>query len=109
VANYRYQEKLFQILINGRTGKVSGERPWSFWKIFGLVAVILLAIGLIVALIAGLQGTSGQPAPRRVGQVDPSFHEQPRGEPVIPVGLCGDRSPIMVRAGPGAKIHPLDA
>lgn len=49
VAHYRYQEKLFQILINGRTGKVSGERPWSFWKIFGLVAVIVLVIGFIVA------------------------------------------------------------
>jgi DNA-directed RNA polymerase subunit RPC12/RpoP len=52
IANYRYHEKLFQILINGRTAKVSGERPWSFWKIFRLVAIILVSIGLIIALIS---------------------------------------------------------
>ncbi len=55
VANYRYREKLFHILINGRTGKVSGERPYSFWKIFGLVALILLAIGAIIALVMSMQ------------------------------------------------------
>lgn len=52
VANYRYQERLFQILINGRTGKVAGERPWSWWKIIRLVLLILLAVGLIVAVMS---------------------------------------------------------
>src|SRR5262249_43467246 len=61
VANYRYREKLFQILINGRTGKVSGERPWSFWKIFRLVALIVLAIGAIIALVMSMQKAGGAP------------------------------------------------
>jgi DNA-directed RNA polymerase subunit RPC12/RpoP len=69
VANYRYQEKLFHILINGRTGKVSGERPWSFWKIAGLVAAILLIIALIMTLAAVFSKQAGNsalnaPAPR---------------------------------------------
>ncbi|MCI0705100.1 MAG: hypothetical protein L0241_28905, partial [Planctomycetia bacterium] len=51
VANYRYHEKLFQILINGRTGKVSGERPWSWMKILRLVAIIVLVVGAIIALV----------------------------------------------------------
>jgi DNA-directed RNA polymerase subunit RPC12/RpoP len=55
VANYHYREKLFQILINGRTGKVAGERPWSVWKILGLVAIILLAIGAVIALVMSMQ------------------------------------------------------
>lgn len=59
VANYRYQDKLFQILINGRTGKVAGERPWSFWKIFSLVAAILIVIGVIIALVMAAQGAKG--------------------------------------------------
>jgi hypothetical protein len=59
VANYRYREKLYHILVNGRTGKVSGERPYSFWKIFGLVALILLAIGAIIALVMSMQGNPG--------------------------------------------------
>ena len=50
IANYRYQEKLFQILINGRTGKVSGERPYSFWKIAGLVVFIIAVVaGIVIA------------------------------------------------------------
>lgn len=53
VAHYRYQEKLFQILVNGRTGKVSGERPWSWWKIVRLIVLILLVIA-IVGFIASL-------------------------------------------------------
>lgn len=44
VANYRYHDKLYQILVNGRTGKISGERPWSAWKIARLVILILLAV-----------------------------------------------------------------
>jgi hypothetical protein len=59
VANYRYREKLYHILVNGRTGKVSGERPYSFWKIFGLVSLILIAIGAIIALVMAMQSNPG--------------------------------------------------
>lgn len=79
VAHYRYQEKLFHILINGRTGKVSGERPYSFWKIFGLVALILLVVALILGAVSLVQkggGSSGGAAPmgRRAdaGQLAPA-------------------------------------
>ena len=53
VAHYRYQDRLFQILINGRTGRLAGERPWSAWKIIRLVLLVLLAalaVGLVVSL-----------------------------------------------------------
>jgi len=53
LAPYRYHEKLYRIAINARTGEVVGTRPYSYWKIFLLVLVILAAIG-IVALIAGI-------------------------------------------------------
>lgn len=51
IAVYRYHDRTFQILVNGRSGKVVGKRPWSTWKIVRLVLLIGLAIGLI-ALIA---------------------------------------------------------
>jgi predicted RNA-binding Zn-ribbon protein involved in translation (DUF1610 family) len=44
VANYRYRDRVFQILVNGRTGKLAGERPWSAWKIARLIILILLAL-----------------------------------------------------------------
>ena len=34
---YRYGGKPFRFLVNGRTGEVQGERPWSVWKILAAV------------------------------------------------------------------------
>ena len=56
VANYRYRDRLFQIVINGRNGKLSGERPYSWWKIIGLVAAVLLAIAILMTLGGLLSG-----------------------------------------------------
>ncbi|HVK14275.1 MAG TPA: hypothetical protein VM597_36375, partial [Gemmataceae bacterium] len=44
VANYRYRDRLFQVLVNGRSGAVAGDRPWSWWKIGRLIFLIVLAI-----------------------------------------------------------------
>lgn len=49
---YRYNGKLFQILVNGRTGEIQGDRPYSFWKIALLVVTILVVI-LILVLVFG--------------------------------------------------------
>lgn len=48
LAAYKYQGKTYRFVVNGRTGRVQGERPWSAWKI--AVAVVL---GLIVAAAVG--------------------------------------------------------
>ena len=48
LAAYKYRGRTFRFVVNGRTGRVQGERPYSAWKI--TFAVI---IGLIIALIAG--------------------------------------------------------
>jgi hypothetical protein len=49
---YRFRDKVYQIVVNGRTGEVQGERPYSFWKIFFFV-LALVALLLIVALVFG--------------------------------------------------------
>ena len=51
VAVYRYHEKTFQILVNGRSGKVTGYRPWSKWKIARLVGLVLLGIIAVIVLV----------------------------------------------------------
>ena len=48
VSTYRYRGKSFQFLINGRTGEVQGERPYSGWKI----AFLVLFIGAVIATVA---------------------------------------------------------
>ncbi|MBC7785787.1 MAG: hypothetical protein H7144_18320 [Burkholderiales bacterium] len=55
ISAYRYKDKTFRFAINGRTGTVFGQRPWSAWKIVSLVAVILLAILIIVGIVAAAQ------------------------------------------------------
>jgi DNA-directed RNA polymerase subunit RPC12/RpoP len=46
-AAFRYKDKPYRFVINGRTGQVQGERPYSGWKIsFAVIAAVLLAIGI---------------------------------------------------------------
>ncbi len=47
ISAYRFKNKVYRFLVNGRTGEVQGERPYSFWKIFFFVLACL-------AVIAGL-------------------------------------------------------
>jgi DNA-directed RNA polymerase subunit RPC12/RpoP len=56
VAVYRYREKTYQILVNGRTGRVAGYRPWSAWKIARLVALVLLVAAIIIFLVVYFGG-----------------------------------------------------
>lgn len=48
LAAYKYRGKTYRFVVNGRTGRVQGERPYSAWKI-----AFAVFIGLILALIAG--------------------------------------------------------
>ena len=52
VGAYRFRGKVFQVVVNGRTGEVQGERPYSFWKIFLLAAAVLLLV-VTLALVFG--------------------------------------------------------
>lgn len=48
MAAYKYNGKSYRFLVNGQTGEVQGERPWSAWKI--AFAVIFLAIVILGAV-----------------------------------------------------------
>ena len=48
LAAYKYQGQTYRFVVNGRTGRVQGERPYSKWKI--ALAVLL---GLVIALTVG--------------------------------------------------------
>lgn len=50
VAAYRYNDKVYRFLVNGETGKVSGEAPYSFWKIFFAVVAAILVFVLFMQL-----------------------------------------------------------
>ena len=52
LSSYRYRNKLFQFLINARTGEVAGERPYSRWKIAFAVLAGLITLGVIILLVS---------------------------------------------------------
>jgi LSD1 subclass zinc finger protein len=47
ICSYRYNDKIFRFLVNGRTGEVQGERPYSWIKI---TLAVLLALAVVFAV-----------------------------------------------------------
>ncbi len=50
-AAFRFKQKTYRFIINGKTGKVQGERPYSVWKIAFAVIAGTLAIVAIAMLL----------------------------------------------------------
>ena len=61
MAAYKYNGKSYRFLVNGQTGEVQGERPWSVWKI--AFAVILVASLILGAVYLSNPGALGLPRP----------------------------------------------
>ncbi|MCF6303853.1 MAG: primosomal protein N' (replication factor Y) - superfamily II helicase [Rhodobacteraceae bacterium] len=55
LAAYKYNGKTFRFVVNGRTGKVQGERPWSKIKIALAVVAGLIVAGAAVYFIQANQ------------------------------------------------------
>ena len=48
MAAYKYSGRSFRFLVNGQTGEVQGERPWSVWKItFAVLGTALVIAGAV--------------------------------------------------------------
>ncbi|MAM62677.1 primosomal protein N' (replication factor Y) - superfamily II helicase [Maritimibacter sp. UBA3975] len=55
LAAYKYRGKTYRFVVNGRSGKVQGERPWSWLKI-----TLAVLAGLILAGIIGFIASQSQ-------------------------------------------------
>ncbi len=59
LATYIYEAKVFQMMVNGQTGSVAGQKPVAWWKVWLAIAgllipgVILGLIGLPLLLLGG--------------------------------------------------------
>jgi len=51
VLTYRYKDRLFRFLVNGQTGKVAGEKPVSWNRIWTAVGGGVLALVLLILLL----------------------------------------------------------
>jgi hypothetical protein len=45
---YTYGARVFHVLVNGATGRMAGEYPKSFWKVFFLVVGIIILVMLVL-------------------------------------------------------------
>ncbi|MDO5658400.1 MAG: zinc ribbon domain-containing protein [Paracoccus sp. (in: a-proteobacteria)] len=52
-AAYKYNGKSYRFVVNGQSGRVQGERPYSIWKIAAAVLVAALAIAVFVLATQG--------------------------------------------------------
>lgn len=52
IGAYRFQNKVYQVAVNARTGEVQGERPFSAGKIALLVLAVLVIAGLLILIFA---------------------------------------------------------
>lgn len=53
---YRFNGKVYQILVNGKTGEVQGERPYSWLKI-GCLVIAIIGFILFLVLLYSLFGS----------------------------------------------------
>ena len=56
LAAYKYRGRSFRFVVNGRTARVQGERPYSAWKIFFAVLLGLIIAGTVGYLYGLEQG-----------------------------------------------------
>ena len=60
LAAYKYEGKIYQVMINGQTRKVAGGKPVAWWKIWLAIAAILTPggfltlVGLPLTLLGGI-------------------------------------------------------
>ncbi|MBR6836601.1 MAG: hypothetical protein IKM72_11445, partial [Oscillospiraceae bacterium] len=52
IANFKFKEKLFNIVINGQTGQVRGEAPVSPLKVFIAILIAIAVFTLIAFLLS---------------------------------------------------------
>ncbi len=50
VLSYTYGARSFQVVVNGMTGAIAGERPWSWIKIAFAVMLALIAVVIVLSL-----------------------------------------------------------
>lgn len=52
ISSYKYKDKVYQFMVNGQTGKVSGKTPISIPKVIITVVAVIVLIGLLNILMS---------------------------------------------------------
>jgi DNA-directed RNA polymerase subunit RPC12/RpoP len=58
IASYLYGGKTYTVLVNGRTGEIAGERPYSKFKIAMAILIALVVIVLAIVVLGSHHGST---------------------------------------------------
>ncbi|MCL4560268.1 MAG: TFIIB-type zinc ribbon-containing protein [Chloroflexi bacterium] len=50
LATYQFAQKTYQVMVNGQTGSVAGQKPVAWWKVWLAIAALLIP-GAVIGLI----------------------------------------------------------
>jgi hypothetical protein len=51
---YRYREQVYRFLVNGQTGKATGQAPVSWKKVVAAIAVVALLAFVLFLIVMGV-------------------------------------------------------
>ncbi len=54
ISSYQFNKKTFRFLVNGQTGEVKGERPWSIIKTIIKILALIITIAAIISSFTAL-------------------------------------------------------
>jgi hypothetical protein len=81
LGSYRFHNQSYRVLVNARTGRVMGTRPYSWVKIVTFIVAIVLALLLVFLLVRGF--ARGAEAPRSVPAHQGLHHAAIPGSPQV--------------------------
>lgn len=76
IAAYRYNDKPYRFLVNGQTGEVTGEAPYSFWKIFFFTLFCLAVVGVIAYFV--MENQNAKSGTKKKKTTDDTEEEAPK-------------------------------
>lgn len=47
---YNYGAKVFQVIVNGYTGRIAGKYPISWWKVLLVILLALIVVAIVIAM-----------------------------------------------------------
>jgi hypothetical protein len=62
LASYRFAERLYQVMVNGQTGRVAGQKPVDWRKVWLVIAAVFApgaCLGLLGLVTLPLGGVGG--------------------------------------------------
>lgn len=55
---YRYQERVFRFLVNGQTGRATGQAPISLRKVFAAIGIAVAVVAIILLFAVAARGAT---------------------------------------------------